>query len=165
MVWQCGKHYCIVWYPRRNSGNLGSLKHENVFLDPHVKLCVDGLTMEKTYNIVGYARRVWRFRQSRELDKRMFVGLLGPHTRSLLGWSDNGENMLYCVIWKKTNWNWGKSRDEDACEMLMLSLLEWCDIGENILFCMICGKRIEICVVLILRKRVMVWSGSQVEST
>lgn len=49
--------------------------------------------------------------------------------------------------------------------MLMLSLLEWCDIGENILFCVICGKRIEIRVVLILRKRVMVWSGSQVEST
>jgi hypothetical protein len=40
------------------------------------------VTMEKTYKIVGYARRAWRFRQSRELDKRMFVGLLGPRTRS-----------------------------------------------------------------------------------
>jgi hypothetical protein len=47
----------------------------------------------------------------------------------------------------------------------MLSLLEWCDIGENILFCVICGKRIEIHAVLILRKRVTVWSGSQVERT
>jgi hypothetical protein len=134
----------------------------------YVKLCVDGLTMEKTYNIVGYARRAWRFKQSRELDKRMFVGLLGTHTRSLLGWFDNGENILYCVIWKKTNWNWGISRelwDEDACEMLMLSLLEWCYIGENILFCVIFGKRIEIHAVLIFRKRVMVWSGSQVDGT